>query len=193
MAGTRLIPLTQGAATIVNEEDHDRLISMGKWHLSSTGYAVRRAGRMTVRMHRVVNNTPDGLVTDHLNNNTLDNRKSNLRSATHTENSQNRKIIRGYCWDATRQRWLVHYKKQFYGRYLTEQEAQAAYRRAKGGVPYNKKRRKLWHLPTGITKQFGKYRVRPAVNGTRRWLGEYATLTEAESVLKNWREGGLTS
>ena len=54
----------------------------------------------------------------------------------------------------------------------------------------NKTRRKLWHLPTGITKQFGKYRVRPQMNGRRYWLGQFATLEEAQNKLKEWQERG---
>ena len=82
------------------------------------------------------------------------------------------------------------YRKQFYGRYDTEQEAKRAYQLAKSGVPYNKTRRKLWYLPTGITKQFGKYRVRPQMNGKRYWLGQFATLEEAQNKLNEWKKEG---
>ena len=52
-------------------------------------YAVRQAtvgGRRTIYMHRQVNATPPGLVTDHLNGDTLDNRRENLEAVTHRVN-----------------------------------------------------------------------------------------------------------
>lgn len=42
-------------------------------------------------LHREIMNSPDGKVIDHVNGNTLDNRRSvNLREATQSENLQNR-------------------------------------------------------------------------------------------------------
>ena len=160
------------------------------WHLSDTGYAVRRTREGTVRLHRLVANTPEGLFTDHKNHDRLDNRASNLRVVTHAENMANYKGAKGYTWDKSKSKWIVRYKNQFYGRYNTEEEAKKVYQLACSGIPYFKQRRKLRHLPTGITKQFGKYRVRPQVNGKRIWLGQFATLEEAQYKLKEWQERG---
>jgi hypothetical protein len=41
------------------------------------------------RLHRVITNCPDRLVVDHINHDTLDNRKQNLKVCTNTENMQN--------------------------------------------------------------------------------------------------------
>lgn len=49
-------------------------------------------GREKLRMHSLVNNTPKGAYTDHINGDKLDNRRSNLRTVTSSENSMNRKI-----------------------------------------------------------------------------------------------------
>ena len=65
---------SKGAYAIVDDDDYETIISMGTWHLSDTGYAVRRSTITgTIRMHRVIARTPKGKLTDHLNHNRLDN------------------------------------------------------------------------------------------------------------------------
>ena len=41
-------------------------------------------------MHRLIMNNPIGLVVDHINNQTLDNRRENLRIVSQSENMANR-------------------------------------------------------------------------------------------------------
>lgn len=118
MAGTKTIPLTQGAVAIVDEDDYDRLVEMGSWHLSDMGYAVRRGAvegvKCTVRMHRIVNNTPDGLVTDHINRNRLDNRKINLRTVTQKLNMMNKEPGMGVWYQKQNSNWVV----ELYGKHV---------------------------------------------------------------------------
>ena len=92
------IPLTHGKFALVDDEDFD-FLNQWKWHLSDGGYAQRnnltRIGvgkykNRMLKMHRVVNETPDKLFTDHINRNKLDNRKCNLRNATKSLNGINR-------------------------------------------------------------------------------------------------------
>jgi len=92
----RKIKLTQGKYALVDDEDYEYL-NQWKWHYSQ-GRATRiiwhgskpdRRGDH-VMMHRLLNKTPDGYDTDHINRNPLDNRKSNLRTTTHSENLHNR-------------------------------------------------------------------------------------------------------
>lgn len=179
----------KGIFTKVDDDIFDKYGHL-KWHLSSTGYAVRRHGGITIRLHRLVANTPQTKYTDHKNHDRLDNRASNLRVVTHRENMSNQKGEKGYTWDLSKGKWMVRYRGKFYGRYETEDEARKAYQKAKSGVAYDKTRRKLWHLPTGVTKQFGRYIVRPQKNGKRYWLGRFATLEEAQNKLKEWQERG---
>ena len=179
----------KGKRTKVDDDIYEKYGHL-TWHLSDTGYAVRRNKEGTVRLHRLVASTPEGLFTDHKNHDRLDNRSSNLRVVTHAENMANYKGAKGYSWDKSKNKWIVRYKNTFYGRYNTEDEAKQAYKMACSGVPYNKTRRKLWHLPTGITKQFGKYRVQPQKNGKRYWLGQFATLEEAQNKLNEWKKEG---
>ena len=93
----RRIQLTQDKCAIVDPCDFYSL-SEHKWSASRVArkfYAVRsgpgRKGKRgkSYRMHREVANTPEGLECDHINGDSLDNRKANLRSATRQQNCWN--------------------------------------------------------------------------------------------------------
>lgn len=82
-----------GLFALVDYADYLVLNEM-KWHLTIGGYAATKKmvnGKdTTVFMHRVINETPDGYFTDHINQNKLDNRKKNLRTVTRSQNQHNR-------------------------------------------------------------------------------------------------------
>lgn len=172
-----------GKSVLVDDDDYKKYNHL-KWHLSSTGYAVRRNNRETTRLHRLIMNCPEGLVVDHLNGDTLDCRKSNMRICTQRENVKNRHGTIGYCYDKSRKKWMVRYKKKFCGRYKTEEEAKRAYQLAKSGQEYQKTRRKYYMLPKHISKQLGKYAVSVQKNGKRLRKVGIRTLDEAIS----WRD-----
>lgn len=158
------------------------------WYLSDTGYAVRKTNEGFMRLHRLVAETPEGMVTDHLNGDKLDNRKSNLRVCTQKDNVRNRKGTKGYSWDKNKQKWIVRYRRKFYGRYATKEEAIEAYKLACSGVEYNKTRRKYYMLPRHITKQFGKYRFGIQIDGKRYRKVGIDTLEEAISIRDKYLE-----
>ena len=91
------IPLTKGQFAIVDDEDYERLMAMGKWKVSKLGYAekckwINEGGKkrcIMLRMHRIVMNCPDDKFVDHKFGNTLDNRKSHLRICTKQQNNMN--------------------------------------------------------------------------------------------------------
>ncbi len=88
------IALSKGYKAIVDDEDFERL-SKYKWHIHLNGkknliYASRYGvGNVTIRMHREIMNAPIGVYVDHINHNTLDNRKQNLRLCTKDQNKFN--------------------------------------------------------------------------------------------------------
>lgn len=86
----KIIPLTQGQQAIVDDHDFDWLIQF-KWHAhrSARGkfYAQRRDGKVMQRMHRLITGYE---LTDHIDGDGLNNRRSNLRRATPAQNMMNR-------------------------------------------------------------------------------------------------------
>ena len=87
------IKLTKEAIAFVDDEDFVWLDKY-KWYCSG-GYAAREArlsddSMKKVYIHRLVLCTPEGMATDHINGNPLDNRKENLRICSKKENLRNR-------------------------------------------------------------------------------------------------------
>lgn len=142
----RKISLGEGEWTIVELMDYYRLKNFN-WYLSGNGkefYAFRNVkigpGKIKmVSMHREIMNPPAHLLVDHRNNDTLDNRRSNLRPATHSENAYNRPKIRakttsqyiGIYFEKRTSRWTVKIrvngKRLWIGRFESEIEAAKAY------------------------------------------------------------------
>lgn len=96
----KFIPLTRHLFAIVDDDDFEK-VSQYKWQAvpdkSGIFYARRRqtinGKRVCIRMHRFIISPNDYEVVDHINGNTLDNRKSNLRIATQQQNKFNCKKI----------------------------------------------------------------------------------------------------
>jgi hypothetical protein len=88
----RYIPLTRGKFAIVDTADYEEL-AQHKWLASGDDnrgfYAARRARDKVLLMHRVIMDPPEGAVVDHIDHNSLNNRRSNLRLCTQKENSRN--------------------------------------------------------------------------------------------------------
>jgi hypothetical protein len=123
------IQLTQGKIAIIDDEDYE-FLSQWKWCYYKTGYAIRSAynketkRRYSILMHRVIMHTPDGMDTDHINHNTLDNRKSNLRICTHSQNqmnkhkqSNNTSGHTGVSWHKRNHQWQAQIKLN--GKYIS--------------------------------------------------------------------------
>jgi hypothetical protein len=93
----KLIPLTQGKFTQVDDKNYDYLMQW-KWYARKCGkayYAARkewikdRKYCATVYMHRVIMNTLEGQEVDHIDHNGLNNLEENMRNCIHTQNTFN--------------------------------------------------------------------------------------------------------
>lgn len=99
----------------VDLEDFDKVKNIC-WHINNLGYVVGCINRKKVFMHRLIMDCPKNYCVDHKRgkNTRNDNRKSNLRIATNTENSiniglknNNSSGVTGVSWHKASQKWRV--------------------------------------------------------------------------------------
>lgn len=145
----KLIPLTQGYFSKVDDEDFEWL-SKYKWQYHA-GYAKRgkynedKKNNDTVKMHREIMQPPAGMVVHHKNHDTLDNRKENLIVTTQAmntksqRNSDSKRAKHGSVYQGVivRKRGngsisyiaslKVNYRKVWVGAFQSELAAAAAY------------------------------------------------------------------
>ena len=134
-----------GGFAIVDTEDFGWL-NQFVWSKDFHGYPcryIRKSGK-TVRipMHRVINDTPPGFETDHINGCRHDNTRRNLRTATEVTNQQNRRKQRtsstsrfkGVTWFQAARMWRATIGIRGHGKHLgyfsDEIQAAIAYNRA---------------------------------------------------------------
>lgn len=152
------IPLSRGYVTVVDAVDAD--LARHTWHIVITRndvskYAVReikltpgRKGKARAeRLHRVIMERILGtplspkMEVDHIDGNSLNNRRSNLRLATHQQNSRNRKLnknsgtgFKGVSYRKDNHKWraiiVVNQCNICLGQFDTPQEAHEAYCKA---------------------------------------------------------------
>lgn len=114
-------------AVLIDTEDVERVRAFpSQWRVQvhpTSGYVCIVGSTFTDRervtvLSRYILNAPEEFEVDHFNNNTLDNRKANLRLATKSENGQNRKTatrrsktgVRNVSYDARRNTYTVRVK-----------------------------------------------------------------------------------
>lgn len=148
------IPLGHGQFAIVDDEDYEKVCRY-KWHTMSGSknpncYAVTK-----VRMHRLVIDAPMGYMVDHINGDTLDNRKANLRLCTNSQNQQNTgsrggsSKYKGVSLLKNRGKWMATFqfdgKKYYCGMWDSEEDAARAVDKKRGEVCGDFASKNLWH------------------------------------------------
>lgn len=121
------VPLTKGHEAVIDAADIN-LVSGLNWNVMifrrkdgaiRNVYAASKApdedGRMrTVYLHRFILPTPIGIEVDHIDGDGMNNRRSNLRPATRSQNLCNQRIrsdnlsgSKGVSWDGKRLKWVA--------------------------------------------------------------------------------------
>ena len=123
---------------LVDQEDLDRLgherCFVLKSHKHYKYWGIKVDGVKTY-LHRVIMNAPKDLVVDHINGNTCDNRKENLRLCSNIDNTKNLRKQVGSCTSQYKgvsfytrdSNWEVNVACMFFGRYKSEIEAAKVY------------------------------------------------------------------
>ena len=127
--------LNNGKQVLFDLEDYN-LIKDYYWQENKYGYVVSQIqnnGIITgLRINRLIMGLESGdkRIVDHIKHNLLDNRKSQLRIVTYSQNGQNQKInskntsgYTGVCWSKTHNKWRAHIKlngKQIFLGYHTD-------------------------------------------------------------------------
>lgn len=137
---TREVQISRGHVAIVDDADYP-LVRDLSWHAFPAGrhvYAYNGKGKGRRAMHRLILGAVRGEVVDHINGNTLDNRRANLRRCTTAQNCRNRARnqnnssgFKGVYWSAQRKKWAaqvkVNYEIRNLGFYDTAVAAACAY------------------------------------------------------------------
>ena len=127
---------------LVDNEDYERMLKdFGNttWCLSQNTrngdfYIQKRVNKKIIFLHRYIMNCPKGMYVDHINHNTLDNRKENLRITTNANNLRNGNIrknntsgVNGVYYSKRDKRYvaeiIVNYKKIHLGSFTNLEDA----------------------------------------------------------------------
>ena len=124
---------------MVDDEDFDRLSKIS-WTVRVKHLESKNGRTKTIYMPRLIMNAPKGMQVDHINGNTLDNRKSNLRICTGSQNIRNRGPKPGKYKgvylrkDRIKKRWRarieIDKKRIELGHFTTAEEAAIVYNKA---------------------------------------------------------------
>jgi len=143
--GSVSLMLGRGFSTRLDFDDYDRLRVFG-WHATDRyAFRVEKIGdhRQTIYLHRDIMQAPPGVQVDHISGDTWDNRRSNLRLATRSQQNMNQKIrstnksgVTGVRWNDQKERWIARIcaagRKMELGRFKNFDDAVAARRAAEG-------------------------------------------------------------
>lgn len=120
----------EGKTALVSDEDYE-MLSKQYWvvrrdHKTRNLYYVGCYNKGIVYMHRAVLGDKEGHVVDHINRNTFDNRRENLRHATARESTLNRRPFT--TWDNSKRKIFKRGDKPGYTKVGKKYQSQIGYK-----------------------------------------------------------------
>ena len=129
---------------LIDPEDYQKFVKGYSFSLHNLGYVQytsTKDGLHNKRLHRMIMGEPDGREVDHKNTDKLDNRRENLRIATHKQNCKNKNKqsnntsgFKGVSFKKQNQKFqaTIHIdgKKKHLGLFVTAVAAHEEYKRA---------------------------------------------------------------
>lgn len=95
----------------IDKEDFD-IANQCNWKIREDSKTVYALNSKKGFLHRLINNTPINMETDHIDGNGLNNRKSNLRAVDGKTNALNKRTAEGvYYEDGEYPRYKVHWRE----------------------------------------------------------------------------------
>jgi len=161
------ISLGDGLFTVIDTSDYDK-VSKYTWSANKNNYATTTIDGSTTLLHRLLIKPPVNMVVDHIDGDRLDNRKTNLRVCTQSENLRNQlkhcrsgtSKYKGVTYNREKGKWLARIRvrniKYGLGSYYNELDAALAYNI--GSVL--------------LSPKFGRLNVIPYIN-SERLLSDY--------------------
>lgn len=166
----------------------------------AVGYATASINRKLTKMEHLLLPPKPGLVIDHINRDSLDNRRANLRYLTHSQNLANSNVrsdcisgIKGVSKHSHRRGvysvWChIRGRRYWVGNYTDKQEASAAYVNFK-----ELGERDPTALPPlirnksgvrGVTASARGWSARKMIAGKSYWLGCFQTVKDAAAAIE---------
>lgn len=139
------IPLSRNQIALIDKEDLKKIKDYG-WYarfdrIGKTFYAITRTHGTNIIMHRLILDADDSTVIDHADHNGLNNRKSNIRICTQSQNCMNKKTqsnnssgYKGVSFHKRKNKYqatiMINRKQIYLGSFNTAIEASEVYQAA---------------------------------------------------------------
>lgn len=117
--------LKYGTKEVLIDNQDVELCSNYTWHLkyskkNNSFYVQTHYLDKKIKLHRLITNCPDGMVVDHINHNTLDNRRENLKVCMQIDNQHNLRLQRnntsgcsGVVYNKCLNKWIARIQNNY--------------------------------------------------------------------------------